>query len=374
MLICHIITGLTDGGAEAVLYRLCKHDTKNEHIVVSLLDSGKYGILLENIGVKVHLLNFQNKKNILSGVIELFRLLKNIKPDVVQTWMYHADFFGGIVAKLVGVKKIVWGVHHTNLVRGESKKGTIFIAKINSILSKFIPDNIIYCAEKSRQAQEEIGFNKSRGVVVYNGYEVNDFYPNENYSHLFREEFKIENDFIIGNVGRFNPQKDHINFILASNLVSKKYNNVKFILVGTDLDESNNTIVNKINDLELREKYLLLGRRDDINVVMNGMDIHVLSSSFGEAFPNVLNEAMSCGTPCVTTDIGDAGLIVGETGWIVSAKDPEALANAIIEAIIEKQTTADLWEKRRDECRNRIVNNFSIEKMSEAYNHVWSSN
>ena len=157
-------------------------------------------------------------------------------------------------------------------------------------------------------------------------------------------------------------------------MVSKKYDNVKFILVGTDLDESNNIIINKINELELREKYLLLGRRDDINVLMNGMDIHVLSSSFGEAFPNVLNEAMSCGTPCVTTDIGDAGLIVGETGWVVNAKDPQALANAIIETIIEKQTNINLWEERKKECRERIIQNFSITKMISAYNRVWNHN
>lgn len=373
MLIFHIITGLNDGGAEAVLYRLCKHDSKNKHIVVSLLDLGKYGTLLEDIGVKVYVLNFQNKKNIFFGSIKLFKILKELKPDVVQTWMYHADFIGGIISKIAGMKKIVWGVHHTNLLKGQSKQGTLIIAKINAILSKFIPDKIIYCAEKSREAQEEIGFCKSKGIVIYNGYEVNDFYLDENLNILFRNEFKIENDFIIGNVGRFNPQKDHMNFIVASSLVSKKYQNVRFVLVGTDLDESNNIIVNKINELGLKEKYLLLGRRDDIKVVMNGMDIHVLSSSFGEAFPNVLNEAMACGTPCVTTDIGDAGLIVGDTGWVVSAKDPEALADAIIKAIIEKQTTIDSWEKRRENCRERIVNNFSIEKMSEAYNNAWNS-
>jgi glycosyltransferase involved in cell wall biosynthesis len=101
------------------------------------------------------------------------------------------------------------------------------------------------------------------------------------------------------------------------------------------------------------------------------LDLHILSSSFGEAFPNVVAEAMLCGTPCVVTDVGDAALIVGESGWIVPPKEPQSLANSIIQAFQEKQTNQQAWLLRKEACRSRIVDNFSMEKMKESYRRVW---
>jgi glycosyltransferase involved in cell wall biosynthesis len=103
---------------------------------------------------------------------------------------------------------------------------------------------------------------------------------------------------------------------------------------------------------------------------MYALDIHILSSR-SEGFPNVLAEAMACGTPCVTTDVGDAAMIVGDTGWVVPPKNPQVLANAILEAINEKQNNPLMWEVREQACRDRIVDNFSIEKMVAGYHQVW---
>ena len=161
MQVLHIITSLGDGGAEALLYRMCRFDKEHNHIVISIMDEQKYGPLLNEIGVVVHTLNFPKGKIKISGFFKLYRLIKQIKPDVVQTWLDHADMIGGIVARLAGIKNIVWGVHHTALVKGESKLSTIFISKINIFLSYFIPKKIIYCAQESKKAQEKIGYKKA---------------------------------------------------------------------------------------------------------------------------------------------------------------------------------------------------------------------
>ena len=112
--------------------------------------------------------------------------------------------------------------------------------------------------------------------------------------------------------------------------------NYSAISVGKDLDHNNDDLLCKINENGLTDHIFLLGERNDITTVMNGID-YVLSS-LSEAFPNVLNEAMACETPCVTTNVGDAALIVDNTGWVVPPKDPKAIANAVLEAADEKQS------------------------------------
>ena len=135
---------------------------------------------------------------------------------------------------------------------------------------------------------------------------------------------------------------------------------------------NNQELCRLIESQGVKDNVLLLGERPDIPSVMNALDIHVLSSSFGEAFPNVLAEAMACGTPCVTTDVGDAAVIVGDTGWIVPTSNSELLANAISEAVAEMQDS-EKWAVRRSMCRDRVVLNFSIERMVDNYHNVWKS-
>ncbi|EKO3578430.1 glycosyltransferase [Vibrio metschnikovii] len=371
--ILHIITGLNDGGAEAVLYRLCQFDKKNQHIVVSLMNQGKYGSLLEEIGVQVYCLDMSAGKIRFAALIKLYKLIRQLKPDVVQTWMYHADLIGGVIARLAGVKNIVWGVHHTTLVKGESKRSTILIAKINALISSFIPRKIIYCAEKSRQVQQSIGFSPKIGYVVPNGYNIDDFKPDLDAGMAFRQEVGLADEkFLIGHVGRYDPQKDHQTLLLSVSELLNRNTEFEFevVLVGTNLDKDNLVLSNIIDKNNL-SCVRMLGRRSDMPSVMTGFDVFVLSSAFGEAFPNVLNEAMACGTPCITTDVGDAAVIVGDTGWVAPPKNPQALAKAMLEAMEEKQNNPQAWQARKQACRERIVNNFSIEKMVEGYHQVW---
>src|SRR5690554_457154 len=133
----------------------------------------------------------------------------------------------------------------------------------------------------------------------------------------WRQSLRIPSDAIlIGMIGRFNPEKDHHNFLsgLASLYVSGR--DVKGILIGEGLDECNETLMAWVRELGLEKQLLLLGQRNDIPDILNALDLHVLSSS-SEAFPNVIAEAMACGTPCVSTDVGDARLMIGDVGWVV---------------------------------------------------------
>ncbi len=111
--VVHIISGLGQGGAEAVLYRLLTAPTQTDHhSVISMGGLGVFGPKLKAEGVQVYDLNMQGPTGVIKGLWNSYHLLRKLRPDVVQTWMYHADFLGGIIARIAGIKAVSWGVRH----------------------------------------------------------------------------------------------------------------------------------------------------------------------------------------------------------------------------------------------------------------------
>jgi glycosyltransferase involved in cell wall biosynthesis len=373
MVIVHVITCLNDGGAEAVLYRLCLFDKKNTHVVISLQDEGKYGPMLISKGISVHCLNLTRNMLTLHGIFKLIQLFKKIELDVVQTWLYHADFIGGVVAKALGLKNICWGIRSADFDCGSIRKATIFVVRLNALLSGWIPVHIISCSNKAVDTHVSFGYKKRKFIVIQNGYSLHEFAPNLKGVRTLRELAGVpENIIVLGMVARFDPLKDHKNLVAALDLVSKFGYNFCCLLVGTGVSADNSELKNWLEQYRLNNRVILMGQRTDIPLVMNLIDIHILSSS-GEAFPNVLCEAMACGTPCVTTDVGDAAEIVGNTGWVVPAGSAQELSEAIIEAINERYNDPYHWIKRQQDARERIKDNFGIEKMVKKYSQVWQS-
>lgn len=370
MKIVHVIAGLQQGGAEAVLYRLCKHGTADEHHVVSLTGCGKYGPMLEEIGVRVTPLDFTSVKSSMVSFWRLIRMLRRERPEVVQTWMYHADLVGGIAAFVSGIRNIVWGIRSTELAHEYSSKRKMWIRSLCSRLSYYLPRKIIVCAQVSIHRHADIGYDVSKMTFVPNGYDVNEFTTGLDADGSFKRKLSSRSDLtLVGAVGRFDPVKDHTTMLEALALVRSQGIPFRCVLVGSGLEVSNDALVQQIEQRGLSEHIRLLGPMSDIPLVMNALDVHLLSSS-SEAFPNVVAEAMACGTPCVVTDVGDAATIVGDTGWVVPSKDPVALAQAIRTAISE---VTDGWTvpDRGTVVRDRIVDKYSIERMVEGYRDVW---
>lgn len=369
--VLHIITGLGDGGAEGVLTRLCIHGKFVNHEVISLMDKGKYGSMLEHANVRVYCLGMNPGKPSLFKLLKLMKLIRKIKPDIVQTWMYHSDFLGGLAAKFTGVKQIFWGIRHSTLDKNKAKRSTILIAHLCARLSPFIPNKIVCCAYKALHVHTEIGYQKDKMVVIANGYDLTRFKLDSSLGLALRKEFDIgEHEFLIGKVGRFDPFKDHSNLLNAMSILMKQGLAFRCILVGKDLTANNTELYDKIVELGLIDRVILAGQRTDIPAVMNALDLHVLSSS-SEAFPNVLAEAMACGTPCVSTDVGDAKEIISKFGWIVPSQNSNELAKSIFYAQVEKQDDINKWEQRRQQSIDHISSKFSLQIMVDSFYRVW---
>ncbi|MET1253598.1 glycosyltransferase [Aliikangiella maris] len=371
MKVLHITLGLGNGGAEGALFRLVTFDKSNEHIIISIMGDGIYGQKLRESGHTIFSLAVRRGKVKFSCFYSIYKIVKEVRPDVVQTWLYHSDLLGGIIARLAGVKTVVWGIRHSNLDPKLNSKIIIYIAKISSLFSKIIPKRIISCSIKAAEVHKNIGYKASIFEVIPNGYDLNKIKHTRKGRYGYRSNWRIgEKEIVFGVVGRWDPLKDHKNFIRAVSDLKRQYKgSIKCILVGPNIDNSNVELVKLIRYYELEDDFLLLGPTKQISEVMSAFDLLVLPS-LGEAFPNVVAEAMACGTPCIVTDVGDASFIVGSNGWVVPPADHIALSNAMSESIA-KNADENEWQNLTQRCRERIEQNFSIESMVSRFSDVW---
>jgi glycosyltransferase involved in cell wall biosynthesis len=362
MKILHVITGLNDGGAEGALYRLCKNDNTNSHFVVSLLSGGKYHSKFKQINISTYSLDLNSAFGIFRSIHNYKKILNNIKPDIIQTWLYHADFFGGVCSYFFGYKTIVWNIRNCNTSRKALSISTRIIVYINSVISNFIPKRIISVSQIAALHHIKIGFNSNKFVNIPNGYEFNETLKQS----IDLLELKNKSSFLIGMIARYDPQKDHKNLLKSLAILKEKHLEFNCLLVGTGMCLDNKKLINEIDALKLNDCVNLLGRRDDISNVMKVLDLHILSS-FGEAFPNVLVEAMSNKTLCVSTDVGDSSLIINGNGWIVEPESPSKLANAIIDAHKLFLNNRQEWELMRIKAKESVTLRYSIDTILEMY-------
>jgi glycosyltransferase involved in cell wall biosynthesis len=371
MQVLHIITDFNDGGAQAVLYRFITADLKNTHQVISLMSTGWYGDRLSALGVQVHSLDMPKSRLTIAGIAKLYRLIRQIDPDTIQTWMYHSDLLGSIVARVAGKKVVVWGIHNTNLDPAKTALSTRLIVRACAVLSG-IPQKIISCSQEGVKVHAALGYQSQKMITIPNGYDVSEFSPKPEYRSELRHQWQIADDTtLFGLVARWNPQKDHANLIAAlAHLKTQTQSPWHCVLVGSSLDADNQVLTGLLAEYGIKDRVTLLGVRSDIPAVMNALDVHVLSSAYGEAFPNVVAEAMACETPCIVTAVGDSALIVGDTGWVVPPSNPVELATAMSQAIDELALPG--WKQRQANCRQRIESNFSLQIMVDKYNEVWN--
>ena len=370
--VLHIITGLGQGGAESVLFRLATYPEADvEHVVVSLTDEGIYGERLRTAGIAVHTLGMKRGRVSLGGFLALRTLIAATRPDAVQTWMYHADLIGGLAARLAGVRAIAWGIRNSGEHLERSSRSARMVLRACALLSGRIPKAIVCAAQKSAQRHADKGYARERMVVIANGYDLSRYAPDGEARVRMRAQWGLPQDVpAIGCVARWDPLKDHANLLraVAALVRDGRDAGLRCVLIGRGMDPANAELAALIDKLDLRDRLVLAGPIDDVPAAMNGLDLHVLSSC-AEGFPNVVAEAMACGVYCVVTDVGDAAYIVGDAGVVVPPEQSEALARGIETALRE---VASRGRERAGEAgRARVLENFDLARMVQSYVAVW---
>ncbi|MDG2124651.1 MAG: glycosyltransferase [Verrucomicrobiales bacterium] len=369
--VLQLITGLDVGGAETMMCRLMERIDRERFDcqVVSLRPRGALAPRLEAAGVPMSFLDIDSAKDVPGGIAKLAMLVRRERPDVVQTWMYHADFLGSLVGRLCGDQRIVWNIQQSQLCRETSKPVTRFLNRFLAGRSQQWPDRIIACSKVAAELHAAQGYARDKMVWICNGAETDFYMPDAEAAAALRRELGIPDGAqVIGMAGRYNPQKDYGNYFAAAGLLAERMPGVHFVACGAGATLEDEGFRVLAESAGLGERFHALGVRSDMQAVYPAFTIAALSSAYGEGFPLTLGEAMACGVPCAATDVGDSAEIIGGTGAIVAPRDSVALADAWERLL---KLPADEFALLKSEARMRVKDLFSLRECVRRYEGVY---
>lgn len=366
--IIHIVSGLGLGGAETLLYRLLtvwSGSEEAEHVVISLRNNCSFDFSILNI--KCYIFDLSSPLSAVRALWHLRKFLSVESPDLIHAWMYH----GCLVAWLLSGSNVpvVWGIHHSLHDLSNEKLSIKLIIKGCSYISHLLQiRRIIYVSEASRAHHVKYGYAKDKSVVIPNGFDCTTFNVNIEAGSRIRASLGIDDDrWVLGSFGRYHPVKNHRLLFESFALALVSFPRLILLLAGTGLESNNKILMDLLMEYGIKDRVFLLGPRSDMADLYNALNVYVLSSK-SESFPNVLGEALACGVPCITTNVGDAEKILGGHGIIIEHHNADSLSKAFLDYLgLDVNSRKAMGMHGRE----HIVNSFSIESVSKKYLNLY---
>jgi glycosyltransferase involved in cell wall biosynthesis len=303
----------------------------------------------------------------LAAFFRLAGWLRYDKPDLLQTWLYHADLLGILAARVARIRVVVWNIRNSELELSQYRRLSGWVVRICSWLSGW-PQAVICNSHAGRDFHARFGYRPSCWMVIPNGINTEVFKPDlEAYRSLRRELGLAPDTVLIGQVARYHPMKNQTGFLAAAGELLRTGGDAHFVMVGQDIGEENADLVEAVRQQGLTGRVHMLGRQEAMPRIEAALEI-LTSASFGEGFPNVVAEAMACGVPCVVTDVGDSALLVGGTGKIIPPRDTHAIVSAWRELIACGATGR---RSLGESARQRVAESFSLDKTIAAYQALY---
>lgn len=375
--ILHVITGLSTGGAETVLCRLLAGLDRQRFAcaVLSLTDRGTRGVEIGAMGVPLQVTAMgaagRSENRGRPNLVHTLKFVRGFDPDLIQGWMYHGNLAAWALRFLTSRRRprLVWNVRCSVDDLQDWKRSTRRMIMLGARLSPYT-DRIIYNAGVSARQHADLGYTRDRAVVIHNGFDTALFRPDENARRQLRTELGLSSQAVlIGLVARYHEQKDHPNFLAAAAALCRYLPGVHFVLAGSGVDSRNRTLMRLAAAHGLTRQVHLLGEQLDVARIQAALDIAALTSAYSEGLPNTIGEAMSCAVPCVVTDVGNVGMLVGNTGKVVPPRDPRALARAWRDLLdMEAPVRRELGQA----ARRRVITRFSLPAMVARYEALYA--
>jgi glycosyltransferase involved in cell wall biosynthesis len=366
-----VITDLKVGGAEIMLLKLVEAMDRQRFApqVASLLTGGELAAPLRAAGVPVHELGARQGSVSPAAAWRLLRLARKLRPTHVQGWMYHGNLAAALVVAVApGSVRQFWNVRQTLEDIGREAPLT---RKVIGLGGRFSgrPEAVIYNAAVSRDQHLALGYRAANARLVPNGFDLDRFRPDPQAPGALRRELGLAPDTrLVGVLARHHPAKGHANFLAAGALLAARRPDLHLLCAGRGVTPENEDLRRDVDRPELAGRIHLLGPRADTPRLLAGLDLLVVPSVW-EGFPNVLGEALACGTPCVATDVGESGTILADLGPVVPPNDPPALA-AAMDRVLDQPSAAREATGRRG--RDRVAERYSLAAVARLYEELYA--
>lgn len=370
-----VITVLGTGGATNVVLDLANHFNKSSDFEVLLLTGPipasrndlthlayEQGIPTQMVPT---LINHINPLENIKAVADLRNIIVKGDFDVVHTHSSVAGVVGRLAAITAGVPVIIHHVHGWGIHEKMSRWTRILYLDLERFCARFT-NRLIVVSKTDKQKGLEYGIcNEDKFTLIYNGIDLERFQQDVD-DRTVRSELGLKPDSkLVGMIGRLDEQKNPIDFIKAAALVSEGYPNVQFLFIGDG--PLRPACERLINELNLGEKFFLLGYRDDVTKILPLLTIAALSSLW-EGLPIVFLEALSAGKPIVANDVDGAKEVVinGETGFLVTPHQPSEMAERILYLLNNEKLCKEMGDIARQ--RSEF---YSVERMIKEIEYLY---
>jgi glycosyltransferase involved in cell wall biosynthesis len=371
MHVVHIISNLGIGGAEVALTRLVKHQAGGpiRHSVVSMLQGGPNAAPLREAGAEV--IELPGIRSI--GATRLFppliALVRRLRPTLIQGWMYHGNLAAAAV-RVVGTRSVpvVWGVRQT-VSRLRDDKPLTRACILAGTLFRRVPAQIAYNSQLAAVQHERLGYPRRKRRIILNGIDTEQFRPSPNARLALRRQLGLPADAIlIGRIARYAAMKDTPTLLRAFRELLQTHYGAHLVLIGTGMDETNRELTALLHQSSIGSYVRLMGQQLRVEEILPAFDLCLSSSSNTEGFPTVLAEAMACGVPVISTDVGEAAHIIADAARIVAPKASDALAASAARVLgLSPHARENLGQRDRQ----RVIECFGIGRFSAAFEQLW---
>ncbi len=357
-----LIRSLDIGGAQRQLVELAGglHRADWHVTVVVFYGGGELEADLIKHGVTIRSMAKSGRWDVVGFSYRLLRALRRERPDVLHGYMGIENLLSTAMQLFIPGMRVVWGVRSSNMDLDEYDWLPRFLSPIDTWFSRFA-DLVICNSAAGKEFYAAHGYPSNRMVVIPNGIDSERFSPEPRARSEMRRRFATDREhLLVGLVARLDPMKDHETFLRAAAIAGKERPELRFVCVGDGPTPYRDRLIALASELGLDDHVIWAGSRNDMPDVYNAFDLVVLSSRWGEGFPNAVAEAMATGVPCVVTDVGDAPSVVRDTGWVCTPHDPAELARAMLVATASRRDLAAYGER----ARQRVRTEFSIDRLT----------
>ncbi|BES66424.1 glycosyltransferase family 4 protein [Gottschalkiaceae bacterium SANA] len=351
MKVAILLTSVRVGGAEMQVYRILSmlNREKIEVIVISMRPFDEVGALIESLGIQVYYLNMTKGISYFRGTYRLYRILCEFQPDLLSTFLYHANILGRFVGHMAGVPRIISSIRNIHF---GGKRREWLVKTTDGLVDLSIMNSRI---SAERMVKDKLLKPQKAGVIV-NGIDPTGFYKRSGESRqVLREKLGLSIDnFVWISIGRFDPQKNFMGLLENFRLVVENQPRARLLLAGDgplrQLCES------YVLEHGLSKYVEFLGIRKDIADLLSLVDGYVLSSLW-EGLPNVLMEAACAELPVVAMDVGGVAELIKEEEYGFLVSNSKQLSASMIRMMA---VPLELREEMGRKSRQHVVGNYSL--------------